>query len=181
MEWFDNAIQWLLEVINNPINQEFFWRVVNAVVLYSLIVYFVRKYDVINKVFGGYQQKIQREIDSAKQLEDEAAQIKRDIDKMAEEAVERSKEILEKARVQAQREKVAAIESAKASAERILDQARQTADYEHERQMKQIQTDIVERTLERAREEVAGKITKRENDRLVGEFLDSLNEESVKL
>ncbi len=170
-----------MDFLNQDVLWDFFWRVVNAVILFGLVVYFVRKYDVINKVFGGYQEKIQREIDNAKNVEEDAARIKREIDQMSEQAEVRSQEIVEKAKEQAQREKEALIEDAKSSAERILTQARQTADYEQERQSKLLQNEIVERTLEKAREEVAAKITKKENDRLVNEFLDSLNEESVKL
>gem|GEM_PF-3749271 len=170
MDWLNQDVLWNL-----------FWKLVNFIVLAELIVYLVRKYDVFEKVFGGYRHKIQAEIDTAERLQQEAVQIKSDIERATKEAKTLSLELLEKAKAQAEREKDDLLDAAAAEAERIRKQARQKADYEQDRQLTNLQRDVIEQALEKAREKALADITKKVNDRLVDEFLKDLTEESVRL
>jgi len=170
-------VDWL----NQDVLWTFFWKLVNFIVLAGLIVYLVRKYDVFEKVFGGYRNKIKAEIDAPHQLPQEAVQIKADIKKATREAEVLSTELLEKARVQAEREKAEVLEAAQAEVKRIHEQAQLTADYQRSLQLAELQQDVIEQALAKAREKAQADITKKENDRLVNDFLKGLTTESVKL
>lgn len=170
MDWLNQDVLWT-----------FFWKLVNFLVLAGLIVYLVRKYDVFEKVFGGYRNKIQAEIDSANRLHQEAAQIKAEVEKTARESKALANELLEKAKAQAEQEKADWLKAAAEEVERIREQARQKADYQRNQQLAKLQQEIIAQALDKARKTVQASITKRENDRLIREFLDDLTPESVRL
>ena len=169
MHWFDPDIMLM-----------FAYKIVNFLILAGILVWLIRKYDVIENVFGGYQRKIKDEIDSANRLQNEATRIKREIEQSATQAEQRSVELLEQAKAQAEREKQALIRGAEAEAERLLEQARRTASFEQNRQLLALQSDIVERALVRARALLQEQVKKKDHQRLMDEFLECLTEESLR-
>ncbi len=170
-------MEWLL---NPDVLWTFTWKVVNFVVLAGIVVYLVRRFDVIDKVFGGYGRRIQGELESARKLQQEAEQIKAELERSTREAKAQAAEIVEKAKAQAQREKDAVVVTAQADAERLLAQARETASHEVARQTEALQLVVLGEALERARERLAKQVTKKDHEQLVNDFLDRLTEESLR-
>jgi len=170
MDWLNETVLWI-----------FFWKVVNFVILAGIIVYLVRRFNVIDNVFGGYQRRIQQEIAAAAELKRESEQIQAEVDRAAKEAESRSAEILEKSKAQAEQEKAAIIETARGEAERMIEQARAVAAQQRDRQLEALQAGVVAQTLALAQEKVRDTITPKDHERLIEVFLGSLKNEGVRL
>lgn len=169
MDWLNPDVLWT-----------FTWKVVNFVVLAAIVVFLVRKFDVFDKVFGGYRRRIQGELEAASRLQQEAEQIKAELEHSIQQAQAQSAQIVEKAKAQSQREKDALVAAAEKETDRLLAQARETASHEIDRQRETIERNVLEQALERARQRLAKQITKKDNEQLVNDFLDRLSEESLR-
>lgn len=175
MNWLADFWTWLTTSLEGV----FLLKLVNFLILAGIVVYMVRKYNVMDKVFGAYQRKVQGEIEQARRLRDEAEEIKRQTEQAVIDTERQSALLLQQAQGQAQREKEDIISVAKAEAQRLLDQAQLGADFELQRQLHGVQLDVMERSVERARGILHETLDQVDNQRLVDAFLGDLNEESL--
>jgi len=170
MNWFEQGV-----LLN------FLYKIINFVILAWIIVWLVRKYDVLEKVFGGYQRSIKQEIERARQMQTEAEQITREIKQASIDAERRAAETVERAKGQAKREKTVMINSAQAEAKRLLDQARQSAQSEQARQLATLQQELIERSVQHAEQLLMEQLTVQDHERLVEQFLEDLSEEYLRV
>lgn len=175
MNWLADFWTWLTTSLEGV----FLLKLLNFLILAAIVVHLVRKYNVLDKVFGAYQRKIQGELEQAQRLRDEAAQIKRQTEQAVLDTERQSALLLQQAKAQAQREKDDLIEGAKTEAKRLLEQAHLGADFELRHQLQAVQRDVVERSVERARGILQKTLDQKDNQRFVDAFLRDLSEETL--
>lgn len=175
MNWLADFWTWLTTSLEGV----FLLKLANFLILAAIVVHLVRKYHVLDKVFGAYQRKIQSEIEQAQRLREEAAQIKRQTERAVLDTERQSALLLQQAQTQAQRERDDIIEGAKTEAKRLLEEAHLGADFELHRQLQVVQRDAVERSVERARGILKKTMDQKDNVRLVDAFLRDLSEETL--
>jgi len=170
MNWFDSGI-----LLN------FLYKIINFVILAWIIVWLVRKNDVLEKVFGGYQRGIKQEIERAEQMQSEAARIKDDIEQAANEAKRRAEDMVKNAKAQAEREKTSLLASAQAEAKRLSDAAQHNAQLEQARQLTALKQAVIERSVQHAEQLLLDELTAKDNRHLVERFLEELDEQHLRV
>lgn len=177
MSWLADFWTWLTTSLEGL----FLLKLINFLILAAIVVHLVRKYNVLDKVFGAYQRKIRGELEQAQRLREEAAQIKRQTEQAVLDTERQSALLLQQAQTQAQQEKEDIIEGAKVEAKRLLEQAHLGADFELRHQLQAVQRDVVERSVERARGILQKTMDQKDNVRLVDAFLRDLSEENLEV
>ena len=98
-----------------------------------------------------------------------------EIDKLMEKtramATEEAEKIISDYIQQGNEAKVRIIQEAEVAAEKLQSQARRNIEHEFERAKQQLQQEVLEKSLVKAEEIIKGKITAKDQDRLVDEYL----------
>jgi F-type H+-transporting ATPase subunit b len=164
------------------------FRVINFVVLVGILFFVLRK--PVAEALGSRIEGIKAQLadleaqkedaekklsaynEKLSQLEKEAEKIVSDYIQQGNEAKARIIQEAEAAYIQQGNEaKARIIQEAEAAAEKLQFQARRNIEHEFERAKQQLQQEVLEKSLVKAEEIIKGKITAKDQNRLVDEYL----------
>jgi F-type H+-transporting ATPase subunit b len=150
-------------------------QVVNFLILAAILR--ALAYKPVAKMLKQRADKIQESISKAdadkKAAEETLAQYKSQL----AEAQRRAQEIVDKAEITARQEHDALVAETKKEIERLKEQAQLEIQNERNRAFEQMQKEIVNLSLAAAEKIVAKNLTSKENDKLVNDFIASLNKD----
>jgi F-type H+-transporting ATPase subunit b len=145
------------------------FRVINFVVLAGLLFFVLRKpvAEALNSRIEGIRVQLadleaQKE-DAEKKLaayNEKLSQLEKEAEKIVSHYIRQGNEA--RARI---------IQEAEAAAEKLQSKARRNIEHEFERARQQLQQEVLEQSLIKAEEIIKGKITAKDQDRLVDEYL----------
>jgi F-type H+-transporting ATPase subunit b len=145
------------------------FRVINFVVLAGLLFFVLRKpvAEALNSRIEGIRVQLadleaQKE-DAEKKLaayNEKLSQLEKEAEKIVTHYIQQGNEA--RARI---------IQEAEAAAEKLQSKARRNIEHEFERARQQLQQEVLEQSLIKAEEIIKGKITAKDQDRLVDEYL----------
>ncbi|MGD9306946.1 MAG: ATP synthase F0 subunit B [Desulfobacterales bacterium] len=145
------------------------FRLINFVVLAGILIFVLRK--PVSEALGSRIEGIKAQLadleaqkeDAEKKLaayNEKLSQLEKEAEKIVSDYIQQGNEA--KARI---------IQEAEAAAEKLQSQARRNIEHEFERAKQQLQQEILEKSLVKAEEIIKGKITAKDQDRLVDEYL----------
>ena len=145
------------------------FRVINFVVLAGILIFVLRK--PVSEALGSRIEGIKAQLadleaqkeDTEKKLaayNEKLSQLEKEAEKIVSDYIQQGNEA--KARI---------IQEAEAAAEKLQSQARRNIENEFERAKQQLQQEVLEKSLIKAEEIIKGKITAKDQDRLVDEYL----------
>ena len=145
------------------------FRVINFVVLAAILFFVLRK--PVAEALGSRIEGIKAQLadleaqkeDAEKKLSvysEKLSQLEKEAEKIVSDYIQQGNEA--KARI---------IQEAEAAAEKLQSQARRNIEHEFEQAKQQLQQEILEKSLVKAKEIIKGKITAKDQDRLVDEYL----------
>jgi F-type H+-transporting ATPase subunit b len=145
------------------------FRVINFVVLAAILFFVLRK--PVAEALGSRIEGIKAQLadleaqkeDAEKKLaayNEKLSQLEKEAEKIVSDYIQQGNEA--KARI---------IQEAEAAAEKLQSQARRNIEHEFDRAKQQLQQEVLEKSLVKAEEIIKGKITAKDQDRLVDEYL----------
>ena len=145
------------------------FRVINFVVLAGILIFVLRK--PVSEALGSRIEGIKAQLadleaqkeDAEKKLaayNEKLSQLENEAEKIVSDYIQQGNEA--KARI---------IQEAEAAAEKLQSQARRNIEHEFERAKQQLQQEVLEKSLIKAEEIIKGRITAKDQDRLVDEYL----------
>jgi F-type H+-transporting ATPase subunit b len=145
------------------------FRVINFVVLAGILFFVLRK--PIAQALGSRIEGIKAQLaDLEAQKEDAEKKLAAYNEKLSQLETEAEKIVSDYIQ-QGNDAKARIIQEAEAAAEKLQSQARRNIEHEFERAKLQLQQEILEKSLGKAEEIIKGKITAKDQDRLVDEYL----------
>ncbi|MGD8520174.1 MAG: ATP synthase F0 subunit B [Desulfobacterales bacterium] len=145
------------------------FRVINFVVLAGILFFVLRK--PVTEALGSRIEGIKAQLaDLEAQKEDAEKKLAAYNEKLSRLEKEAEKIVSDYIR-QGNEAKARIIQEAEAAAEKLQSQARRNIEHEFERAKQQLQQEILEKSLVKAEEIIKGKITAKDQDRLVDEYL----------
>ena len=145
------------------------FRVINFVVLAGVLFFILRK--PVAQALGSRIEGIKSQLADLEAQKDEAekklaeyndklSQLEKEAEKIVSDYIQQGNEA--KARI---------IQEAEAAAEKLQSQARRNIEHEFERAKQQLQQEVLAKSLVKAEEIIKGKITSKDQERLVDEYL----------
>jgi F-type H+-transporting ATPase subunit b len=145
------------------------FRVINFVVLAGILFFVLRK--PVAEALGSRIEGIKAQLadleaqkeDAEKKLSaynEKLSQLEKEAEKIVSDYIQQGNEA--KARI---------IQEAETAAEKLQSQARRNIEHEFERAKQQLQQEVLEKSLVKAEEIIKGKITAKDQNRLVDEYL----------
>lgn len=147
----------------------FIWAAVNILLLFILLRIFLFK--PINKLMDDRTASVQKDIDDAKKVKEEAEELKKQYETSVNEAKEKANLIIMKAHEEAEAEKAEIIRKSHEEAAEIVNAADKTIENERKRVLQQAQSQIADLAIEAASKVVGANLDDEKNRRLVDEFL----------
>lgn len=145
------------------------FRVLNFVVLAGILIFVLRK--PVSEALGSRIKGIKAQLADLEAQKEEVekklaayneklSQLEKEAEKIVSDYIQQGNEA--KARI---------IQEAEAAAAKLQSQARRNIEHEFERAKQQLQQEVLEQSLVKAEEIIKGKITEKDQDRLVDEYL----------
>lgn len=160
------------------INATIVAQVLNFLILAAILR--ALAYKPVARMLEQRSKKIQDDIDKADQDKKAAEQTLAQYKAQLADAQKRAAEIIDNAEVSARKERDAAIAQTKADIERLKLNAQIDIQNERNRAFELLQKDIVNLSLAAAEKVVAKNLSSKDNDKLVADFINSLNEDMFK-
>ncbi len=148
------------------------YKVINFAVLVIALVFLLRK--PVAKALNDRIQSIKDQLEDLearkKQAEDELAAYNQKFLQLEQEA----EKIVDQYIQQGQEAKARILEEAQSAAGKLEEQARRNIDHEFKKAREQLQTEVLEKALVKAEEVIKSRISDKDQDRLVDEYLDKV-------
>lgn len=160
------------------INATIVAQVLNFLILAAILR--ALAYKPVARMLEQRSKKIQDDIDKADQDKKAAEQTLAQYKAQLADAQKRAAEIIDNAEVSARKERDAAIAQTKADIERLKQNAQIDIQNERNRAFELMQKEIVNLSLAAAEKVVAKNLSSKDNDKLVADFINSLNEDMFK-
>jgi len=148
------------------------FRVINFVVLFVGLVYLLRK-----PISQALSNRIKGIKDQLAELEDRKNEAERQLAEYNEKFLQLDKEaekIIAEYVKQGNEAKSRIIQEAEAAAQKLEEQARRNIEHEFEKTKQILRGEVLAQALEKAEENIKKKITKKDQSRLVDEYLDKV-------
>jgi len=155
---------------------EFFWTVLNLLLLFGVLWFFGRK--PVVSWFSDRRDRIQGEVESAANLRREAEERYARWQRKLGELETELEEIRSTSRGRAETERDRILEDARAAAERIGADARAAIDQELRRAREALRREASDLSVELAAELLRGQVTDADRDRLIDEFVAKIEQPS---
>jgi len=151
---------------------DFFWKVVNTIILLAILYYFARK--PISSALGKSAEEAKATIEEARQaeqrIEEELTKAREKLEKVEHEATE----MIAKAKVTAETERQRILEEGEAEAKRITDYARFTIEQEFKKAEYDLRRWVAEVTIDLAEEKLQQRVNADQQKKLIQDFVDEL-------
>ena len=148
------------------------FRVINFVVLFIGLVYLLRK-----PISQALNDRIKGIKDQLAELEDRKKEAERQLAEYNEKFLQLDKEaekIIAEYVKQGNEAKTRIIQEAEAAAQKLEEQARRNIEHEFEKTKQTLRGEVLAQALEKAEQNMKNKITKKDQKRLVDEYLDKV-------
>lgn len=150
--------------------KDFFWRIVNFVVLLAILIYFGAK--PVAEALTGRQKKIRSEIEDLEMRRDTAEKTYRDFEEKLAGMEKEIEAIVERAIAQAEVEKVKIIEKAEQTADDIKRQAEMAINNEMIEARRSLKNDIAEQSAAMAEQLIMKNLTNDDQVKIIEDYLD---------
>ena len=151
---------------------DFFWKVVNTVILLAILYYFARK--PISSALGKSAEEAKATIEEARQaeqrIEEELIKAREKLEKVEHEATE----MIAKAKVTAEAERQRILEEGEAEVKRITDYARFTIEQEFKKAEYDLRHWVAGVTIDLAEEKLQQRVNADQQKKLIQDFVDKL-------
>ena len=148
------------------------YKVINFAVLAVALVFLLRK--PVSKALSDRIQGIKDQLEDLEarklQAEEELASYNRRFQQLEQEA----EKIVEQYIQQGQEAKARILEEAQSAAAKLEEQARRNIDHEFKKAREQLQAEVMEKALVKAEEVIKSKISDKDQERLVDEYLEKV-------
>jgi F-type H+-transporting ATPase subunit b len=151
------------------------WQVVNFLVLVSILVFAVKKFDV-KGMLKARQDGIRKSIEEARQAKELAEKALAEVEERLKLKDQEIEKIVSSARATGEREREAAEEDGKRMSEMIIEQAKTNIQFELEQAKAAIRAEAVELAMELARKKISDRLNPEEQKKLIEESLAKLEE-----
>lgn len=148
------------------------YRVMNFLVLAGALFFLLRK--PVSQALGARVKGIQNQLDELEAKKGEAEKKLAEYNQKLSRLDQEAEKMVEGYIQQGNEAKARILEEAKATAEKLEEQARRNIENEFKQAKKKLQADIIEKALVQAEKIVKGKITVKDQDRLVDEYLEKV-------
>lgn len=148
----------------------------SMLVMFTFLSYFL--FNPVRAFLKKRQDKIQEEIDTAKQDKEDAAALKADYDGKLKEIEKEAEAILSEARKKALQNEAKIIEEAKAEASRIIDRANRQAELEKKAAADDMKKEMIQIAALMAQKIVAQTVDAQIQDSLVEETLKEIGDKT---
>ncbi len=148
------------------------YKVINFAVLLAILIYLLRK--PVTKALRDRIQGIKDQLEDPearkKEAEKELAAYNRKFQQLEQEA----EKIVDQYIQQGQEAKARILEEAQSAAVKLEEQARRNIDHEFKKAREQLQSEVMEKALVKAEEVIKSRISDKDQDRLVDEYLEKV-------
>ena len=148
------------------------YKVINFAVLAAALIYLLRK--PVAKALSDRIQGIKDQLEDLesrkKEAEAELAAYNQKFQQLEQEA----EKIVDQYIQQGQEAKSRILEEARSAAAKLEEQARRNIDHEFKKAREQLQTEVMEKALVKAEEVIKSRISDKDQERLVDEYLDKV-------
>ena len=148
------------------------YKVINFAVLLAILIYLLRK--PVTKALRDRIQGIKDQLEDLearkKEAEKELAAYNRKFQQLEQEA----EKIVDQYIQQGQEAKARILEEAQSAAVKLEEQARRNIDHEFKKAREQLQSEVMEKALVKAEEVIKSRISDKDQDRLVDEYLEKV-------
>ncbi len=148
--------------------------IINLIVLYLLMRFFL--FGPIQAIIDKRKQWIDSEFDQAKEVQEEASQMKNKYEDLMEHIKEESNKILEQARAQAKVEYDMKLEQAKEQADKLLEAAREKIETEREKMLRELERQISSLAMCAAAKVIGRNASSKYDDALYKQFFGETGE-----
>ena len=148
------------------------YKVINFTVLAVALVFVLRKpvAKALNDRIQGIKDQLEDLEARKKQAEEELATYNQKFQQLEQEA----EKIVDQYIQQGQEAKARIIEEAQSAAEKLEEQARRNIDHEFKKAREHLQAEVMEKALAKAEEVIKSRISDKDQERLVDEYLDKV-------
>ena len=148
------------------------YKVINFTVLAVALVFLLRKpvAKALNDRIQGIKDQLEDLEARKKQAEEELATYNQKFQQLEQEA----EKIVDQYIQQGQEAKARIIEEAQSAAEKLEEQARRNIDHEFKKAREHLQAEVMEKALAKAEEVIKSRISDKDQERLVDEYLDKV-------
>lgn len=148
------------------------YKVINFAVLLAILIYLLRK--PVTKALSDRIQGIKDQLEDLearkKEAEEELAAYNRKFQQLEQEA----EKIVDQYIQQGQDAKARILEEAQSAAVKLEEQARRNIDHEFNKAREQLQAEVMEKALVKAEEVIKSRISDKDQERLVDEYLEKV-------
>jgi F-type H+-transporting ATPase subunit b len=145
------------------------FRVINFVVLAGILIFVLRK--PVAEALGSRIEGIKAQLADLEAQKEEAEKKLAAYNEKLSQLEKEAEKIVSDYIQQGNQAKARIIQEAEAAAAKLQSQARRNIEHEFERAKQQLQEEILEKSLAKAEDIIKGKITAKDQDRLVDEYL----------
>jgi F-type H+-transporting ATPase subunit b len=153
--------------------KDWFWPVVNFLVLVAVLVYFGRK--PVREYFKKRTELIEKSLKEAEEARRFAKKAFEEVQERLRDTDQEMKEIIEGARRAGEREKEALIAEGERLRQKILEQARTNIAFELEKAKKEIKSEAALIAIELAEKQIKEKLDREEQEALIEEYIKRLS------
>jgi|Deesub1362A_J573_1020465.scaffolds.fasta_scaffold03214_3 F-type H+-transporting ATPase subunit b len=153
--------------------KDWFWPVVNFLVLVAVLVYFGRR--PIREYFKKRTELIEKSLREAEEARRFARKALEEVQERLRNTDQEVKEIIEGARKAGEREKEALIAEGERLRKKILEQARTNIEFELEKAKKEIKSEAALIAIELAEKQIKEKLGREEQEALIDEYIQRLS------
>ncbi len=149
------------------------WRIVNFTLLVIILAWALKRAGV-KKFFTARTEEIRLKLEDLKRQKEESEKKYRELEQLLREFEEKKKDILEQYAKEGQIEKERIIAEAKDRADQIIEQAEVTIKQEMAAAGDRLKREVVNLASQRALELIEERMTDKDQERLVNEFIERL-------
>ncbi|KPJ74876.1 MAG: ATP synthase subunit b [Deltaproteobacteria bacterium SG8_13] len=148
------------------------YKVINFAVLAVALVFLLRKpvTKALNDRIQGIKDQLEDLESRKKQAEEELAAYNQKFQQLEQEA----EKIVDQYIQQGREAKARILEEAQSAAEKLEEQARRNIDHEFKKARAQLQVEVMEKALAKAEEVIKSRISDKDQERLVDEYLEKV-------
>jgi len=151
--------------------KDLLYRFINFALMLFTLIWGLKKAR-IKDFFSSRSEEIKKKLDSLKRGKEEAEKRYREIEKKLQEFEKEKENILERFRKEGIAEKERIIAEAKQRVKQIIEQAELTIEQEMNSAKERLKEDVVDLAAEKAQQIISRKITDKDQEHLVNEFLE---------
>lgn len=159
------------------LNATFFAQIINFLVLVAVLKAFA--YKPVAKMLQERSDKIAASIKKADEDQAQAAALLQENKDALAQARAEAQQIIDKADKRAAEERQASVQATRKEVEQMKETAKQEIEQERARVMSQMRGEVVSLSLAAASKIIAKNMDAAENEKLVSEFIDSLDKEKI--